>query len=227
MIRYYQTLFMNLISDSQQKLDFEYLLALSNNSMLAYQYLVEFFQGKMGFILEQNNRMPNLDEMNEGFDRAGHGALKRVADTIEADLAKVWPMFFTKEWYDATPPLIQKICGTIKDYIVAQLLPHLLSSNFRELASDLLDRVVQRYLAALLSKKRSSPAFSQATTARMQLDIAAVRDLFGEYIREKVLDVSVEVLTSVWKILASDLALVPVHFGNGIDERKGAEKRRG
>ncbi len=63
---------------------------------------------------------------------------------------------------------MQVVCGTLKDYFVANLQPHLLSSNFRELAVDLLERVVQRYLAALLSKKRSAPSFSAATCARMQ-----------------------------------------------------------
>jgi hypothetical protein len=196
--------------ETRPKLPFGYLIALCNNSNRAYEYTTEFFENKIGAVLDDRGLGIPVDQVADGFSKVAKKAMHRLIAMMMEDMTEIYPKFFMAEWYTANPPFISSIVVTLKDYFSTELSPHMLPPVFQDLSLECAKRLVKVYAGHLIEKKH--PPFTAATVARMQRDVDELQAFFSNYIREKTLEELLQPLVLLRQLLEANYQLVSSYY---------------
>lgn len=207
--RYQKALF-HTIRKEVDSLYMENILAMINNNHKCHDYLQDLGR-KLAKALEADAMAKlNINGVAGVFYQIAEEAIKTVVAIIFKDLEPALVKIFHKDWYE--DDLIEAIVETVKDYYDNECIKgYIVDSALRKMSQLILDQLVYRYVAEMVSRKSS---FEKRTVKRMQDDEQAIHDFFvkdGD-LREKQVAAALQILFDLRQIVECDATSVVENF---------------
>lgn len=207
--RYQKALF-HTIRKEVDSLYMENILAMINNNHKCHDYLQDLGR-KLAKALEADAMAKlNINGVAGVFYQIAEEAIKTVVAIIFKDLEPALVKIFHKDWYE--DDLIEAIVETVKDYYDNECIKgYIVDSALRKMSQLILDQLVYRYVAEMVSRKSS---FEKRTVKRMQDDEQAIHDFFvkdGD-LKEKQVAAALQILFDLRQIVECDATSVVENF---------------
>ncbi|RKP00177.1 hypothetical protein CXG81DRAFT_13545 [Caulochytrium protostelioides] len=186
----------------------EYVMAVGNDFLRSAEF-TEVLSARTTALLQEPHRSQTaslLQEVREGFMKVTRRATTSLVDIVLADLQPAMVQLHTPSWYDH--PLMAMIVSTLDDYC-GDFQAHLSEYLFSKLMTELLERMVIKYLESFRNK---GAKYRANAGDKIRHDIAAMTQFFAQSKAEKRVVAAVEPLTKIVSIIESSMRMVFLDF---------------